>query len=48
LAAQLGGTGARSRHAMLKEGETALATLDKNIQASKAQLRKLHAQNNAR
>lgn len=46
LAAQIGGTGARSRHAMLREGEAALVQLDNNIQSSKAQLRRLHAQNN--
>jgi hypothetical protein len=42
--ALIGGGGARSRHAMLREGEAALQLLDKTIQAQKAALRKMHAQ----
>ena len=42
------GQGARSRHAMMREGELALAQIEKNIHAHKSSLRKLHAQVNGR
>ena len=45
MAAAAGG-GARSRHAMLREGEAAMQALEKNIHAHKIALRKLHAQIN--
>lgn len=45
MAAAAGG-GARSRHAMMREGEAAMAALEKNIHAHKIALRKLHAQVN--
>lgn len=46
--ALLGNGGARSRHAMMREGESALAELNKSIHAHKNNLRKLHAQMNGR